>query len=241
MRGRYLLRAVLGCATAAAVACPTALGALPPQDTVTGQVVVPQFSFPSAFYTNIRIDARSGPSGQTPTGTVGIYECERGICGLIPSERGGDVTCLRVEGNRAIIGYYGPIYQDPVSLDRIRFRGLVEVVDNGPPSERADELTVVARPVFIGFPDPDVPITTCPATLPPGAEYHPFPPPPNPDDPEAGHLSNSPQDFTVTDAQSIPTSKDQCKNNGWRNFPGFKNQGDCVSFVATGGKRQPAS
>ena len=31
------------------------------------------------------------------------------------------------------------------------------------------------------------------------------------------------------------TSKDQCKNGGWRNFPGFKNQGGCVSFVATGG------
>jgi hypothetical protein len=39
---------------------------------------------------------------------------------------------------------------------------------------------------------------------------------------------------------SLPTSKDQCKNGGWRNFPGFKNQGDCVSFVATGGKNQPA-
>jgi hypothetical protein len=33
---------------------------------------------------------------------------------------------------------------------------------------------------------------------------------------------------------SAPTSKDQCKNGGWRNFPGFKNEGDCISFVATG-------
>ena len=35
-----------------------------------------------------------------------------------------------------------------------------------------------------------------------------------------------------------PTSKDQCKNGGWMTFnnPPFKNQGDCVSFVATGGK-----
>ena len=32
--------------------------------------------------------------------------------------------------------------------------------------------------------------------------------------------------------------KDQCKNGGWQNFtdPPFKNQGDCVSYVATGGK-----
>jgi hypothetical protein len=40
-----------------------------------------------------------------------------------------------------------------------------------------------------------------------------------------------------------PTTKDQCKNGGWANFtnPGtFKNQGDCVSFVATGGKNGPS-
>jgi hypothetical protein len=35
-----------------------------------------------------------------------------------------------------------------------------------------------------------------------------------------------------------PTSKDQCKKGGWKTFnnPTFKNQGDCVSYVATGGK-----
>ncbi len=32
-----------------------------------------------------------------------------------------------------------------------------------------------------------------------------------------------------------PTSKDQCKNGGWRNF-GFRNQGECMSFVASGGR-----
>ena len=35
-----------------------------------------------------------------------------------------------------------------------------------------------------------------------------------------------------------PTTKDQFKNDGWRAFnnPVFENQGDCVSFVATGGR-----
>ena len=47
-------------------------------------------------------------------------------------------------------------------------------------------------------------------------------------------------DLVVHDAQPFPTSKDQCKNGGWRNFGStFKNQGQCVSFVATGGKKQP--
>jgi hypothetical protein len=29
--------------------------------------------------------------------------------------------------------------------------------------------------------------------------------------------------------------------SGWRDFGVFKNQGDCVSFVATGGKNPPGS
>ncbi|MEO6513158.1 MAG: hypothetical protein ABIR37_00580 [Candidatus Saccharimonadales bacterium] len=34
---------------------------------------------------------------------------------------------------------------------------------------------------------------------------------------------------------TTPTDKDKCKNDGWKNFnsPTFKNQGDCVSFVAS--------
>ena len=38
----------------------------------------------------------------------------------------------------------------------------------------------------------------------------------------------------------LPTSKDQCKNGGWENYgTTFRNQGDCVSFVASGGKKAP--
>jgi hypothetical protein len=37
-----------------------------------------------------------------------------------------------------------------------------------------------------------------------------------------------------------PTSTEQCKKGGWEGFAEeFKNQGDCVSFVATGGKNPP--
>jgi hypothetical protein len=47
---------------------------------------------------------------------------------------------------------------------------------------------------------------------------------------------------TACDTPEKPTTKDQCKNGGWQTFNGiytFKNQGDCVSFVATGGKNAP--
>jgi hypothetical protein len=33
---------------------------------------------------------------------------------------------------------------------------------------------------------------------------------------------------------SGPTTEDQCKKGGWRNFPQFTNQGQCVRFVRTG-------
>ena len=36
---------------------------------------------------------------------------------------------------------------------------------------------------------------------------------------------------------TLPTSRSQCKKGAWKNFgTTFKNQGQCVSFVATGGK-----
>jgi hypothetical protein len=43
--------------------------------------------------------------------------------------------------------------------------------------------------------------------------------------------------FNALTLTGPPTSKDQCKDGGWMAFnnPSFKNQGDCVSYVATGG------
>lgn len=37
----------------------------------------------------------------------------------------------------------------------------------------------------------------------------------------------------------FPTSKSECKDGGWRGFGLFKNQGDCVSYVATEGRNPP--
>jgi DNA-binding beta-propeller fold protein YncE len=31
----------------------------------------------------------------------------------------------------------------------------------------------------------------------------------------------------------VPTHKEQCKGGGWRSFPQFRNQGNCISFVQT--------
>jgi hypothetical protein len=48
--------------------------------------------------------------------------------------------------------------------------------------------------------------------------------------------------ITLTGTRAcLPTNKEECKNGGWRTFGVFKNQGNCVSFVATKGKNPPAS
>jgi hypothetical protein len=46
-------------------------------------------------------------------------------------------------------------------------------------------------------------------------------------------------DISIVDAPPLPTTKQSCTNGGWKTFAVFKNQGDCVSFVATKGKSSP--
>ena len=52
-------------------------------------------------------------------------------------------------------------------------------------------------------------------------------------------VSGSRQDdvriITAGTCPLLPTAKEQCKDGGWEAF-GFRNPGQCVSFVATGGK-----
>jgi hypothetical protein len=38
----------------------------------------------------------------------------------------------------------------------------------------------------------------------------------------------------------MTSTKDDCKNGGWETYGVFKNQGDCVSWIATGGRTPPA-
>jgi hypothetical protein len=49
---------------------------------------------------------------------------------------------------------------------------------------------------------------------------------------------------TACDSKEIPTAAVDCKKDGWRTFNGryaFRNQGDCVSYVATGGRNGPGA
>lgn len=46
--------------------------------------------------------------------------------------------------------------------------------------------------------------------------------------------------ISATLSPALPTTKADCMQGGWQSFFGaFKNQGDCVSFIATDGKNPP--
>jgi hypothetical protein len=55
-----------------------------------------------------------------------------------------------------------------------------------------------------------------------------------------GFFNASVDGVAIDSIRLLPTTKEQCKHGGWRDFGVFKNQGDCVSFVATNGRNQPA-
>jgi hypothetical protein len=223
-----LMAALLG-----AVSAPSASA-----DSVTGEALVGE----GLFRPFVSVDARSGPSGETATGSVVINICPLGPCTTRTSSLGGSVTCLNVQGNRAVIGMYGATTDGFTGIFRIR--GFLQVVDNGSPGVGKDTVTLETQFVEILFnPSADAPLTNCPARIAStsGAlPTDPLPPAPSSTDPDYGRFSGLAQNFTVADTNPLPTSKAQCKNNGWRNYGTFKNQGDCVSFVATGGKNQPS-
>jgi hypothetical protein len=177
----------LGVTLGAILALPGVSGAQgPTEDSVlaSGTIVVVPVVTPHTLTLDVR--ARSGPSGENPTGGISLSD------DLLGTLLTGPVTCLAVDGNRATVQFDTG-------------HGIASVVVSDSP----DSIVLYER-----------------AT----ADCMPF-----------GQGTQFGDAFvTIVDAQPLPTSKEQCINGGWRNYPGFTNQGDCVSFVATGGKNPPA-
>jgi hypothetical protein len=206
-------------------------------DSVTGEALVGD----GFFRPFVSVNAHSGPSGEAPSGNAVIDICPLGPCTTRASSLGGSVTCMNVQGNRAVIGLYGTTIVTAFT-GIVRIRGFLQVVDNGSPGVGKDTLALEARSVEILFnPSADVPLTSCPPTIAPGSSTlptDPLPPAPSSSDPDYGRFAGLAQDFTVVDTKPLPTSQHQCKNGGWKTFGVFKNQGDCVSFVATADKNR---
>jgi hypothetical protein len=174
-------------------------------------------------YISLTADAVSGPSGQDPAGTMTWIE--RFVGGGALGET--QVSCVSVSGNVAIIGVTGT--RTLVGLfGRIPLMtaGLIRVTDGGGTESGLDsfEFELVQGPFPPSPPGPPLPGPTDCSSFPAGGEVR----------------HNLGGDLVVYDAPPLPTSKDQCKNGGWQTYRVFKNQGQCVTFVATGGKTLPA-
>jgi hypothetical protein len=208
----------------AALAAPGAAGQAPTQDSVTGTALACRqppggcLSLPPGqFGTWVRLtaDARSGPSGESPAGTM-TWD-ERFVGGF--SHAATEVSCLSVTDKVAIVGVSGTrritftfgTFEVPIA-------GLIRITDGGTPPSGFDTVEFGVEQGPIGPPPPPPPLpgpTDC-STFPAGVPVD---------------AADDGGDLVVTDVQPFPTSKDQCKNGGWRNFPDFKNQGQCIRFV----------
>lgn len=77
--------------------------------------------------TRVDVDARSGVSGEDPTGTVSFH-----FGGGNGATRHGDVSCLSVSGKTAIIGFDEGYFRLLVPTQTYWVTGLVRIVDKGP-------------------------------------------------------------------------------------------------------------
>jgi hypothetical protein len=184
----------LGCLVIAMACAATPVAAqAPTRDSVTGTAATTVPVSGTEIGITLFFDASSGPLGEDPAGTV---TTDFGV---------GAVTCMRVEGNRAVVGTSTPFPQGPPGAT---INLLIFVVDQPFPD------LIGIEPILGNNPP-----VNCPA----------------PD--EHGDLQTTTfgVGISVVDAQPpFPTSNDQCKNGGWRNFPQFKNQGQCIAFVNHG-------
>jgi hypothetical protein len=157
-------------------------------------------------FLNIDVHAQSGASGENPSGTASY---SLGVASIGPGlSFSGPVTCLKVTGPDSGVGTVTAPTTATLSFrdSATGFFVTLILVDNG--GNGADTITSAA-----GL---SPPTASCVASQPIGG-------------PEFGTLTNG--RAIVFDTPLLPTSKDQCKHDGWRNFPQFKNQGQCIKFV----------
>jgi hypothetical protein len=190
------------------LAAPAASAQSPSQDSAAGSGPVfgrygSNFTVPGDFILGgmlFDFTATSGARGESPTGQVDIlFAGEFTVSRFV-----GPVTCLRVAGKRADIGFRVESSNAPNPAPGY----FVTLVDGGPEGSGLDLITATSSTVA-GPTDcsraPDPPFSDPRFTVTEG-------------------------DVVVTDAPGLPTSVRQCLNGGWSRF-GFKSVGQCLKFV----------
>jgi hypothetical protein len=219
------VRAALGTATAVAlaVAAPAA-GQTAGQDSVSGSArdCVTPASCPAdrtapALFRTLGANARSGPAGEDPDGTMTWGEPFAG--GFSNSET--EVSCLSIADHVAIIGVQGRTTITVIFGGvTVSAAGLIRVTDGGGPASGLDtfEFDVQQNPPTFP-PLPPLPAPTDCSSFPSGKPV----------------FTNEEGDLVVTDVDPLPTSRGLCKDGGWKAFgDAFANQGRCVAFVERG-------
>jgi hypothetical protein len=186
-----------------ALALPSVSSAAPPPPPQLDTAMATGSSNGAAgsTFSNIHVDAHSGPSGENPGGSVSFdstaeFQRPGGIL-TIPFRVSGPVTCLNVTGNEAVIKINATVELFGVESPAV---WEINLVDNG-----GSGLDTFGSPQ--GNNDP----TDC----------------------SGGSVLGFPLFVgraVVFDAKPLPTTKDQCKGDGWKQF-GFENLGQCIAFV----------
>ena len=110
--------------------------------------------------------ASSGPSGENPTGTVSFhFGGGNGRTWL------GNVSCLSVSGNTAIVGFGEGYFRVLVPMQTYWVTGLVRIVDHGPTGDTFEYVELQTGETEPHFPPPTgdpLPGPTDCSSFPPG-------------------------------------------------------------------------
>jgi hypothetical protein len=158
----------------------------------------------STPFFNIHVDAHSGPSGENPGGSASF----------------GSTVQIQVMGHTANVDF---VVSGPVTC--LNVTGNEAVIKINATFAIAGAGGFFAEPVEINLVDNGGS----------GSDLFSAQGTSAPADCSGGAVSGFPLDgrAVVFDAKPLPTTKDQCQGDGWKQF-GFANQGLCLAFVNHG-------
>ncbi len=155
-------------------------------DSVTGSAYQCESSSPPQppclTRDTIEVDARSGPAGEDPSGTITVIDGSgsRGATGFT-----GELSCLYVSGNVAVVGALGRRFGGVFEADNYPAAASFRVTDGGGSGSSQDRWEYFHRGGEFGGPPPSAP-TDCRSFNPPSTSF----------------LVNEAGDLVVADASS---------------------------------------
>jgi len=148
---KWIITIVSMTAVAALVVGGAQAGGSSSGDFLVGAAERPAVGVPGVFVQPV-VAALSGPNGENASGFFWLEGVENGV----PRPFSGTITCLRVEGNRAVAG--GVVTRSELTNAPVGSGALIQVTDHGSPGAGRD-----TNVNFIGYGGSDPELTTCPS------------------------------------------------------------------------------